>query len=41
MQEFVIWIDIASLFIETEDIYKDIVEDGERRFDTSSFELDR
>ena len=27
--------------VETEDIYKDIVEEVEKRFDTSSFELYR
>ena len=27
--------------IKTEDIYKDIVEDVETRFDTSNFEIDR
>ena len=27
--------------IKTDDIYKDIAEDIEKRFDTSSFEIDR
>ena len=27
--------------VKTNNIYKDIVEDNERRFDTSNFELDR
>ena len=27
--------------VKTDDIYKDIAEDIERRFDTSNFELDR
>ena len=27
--------------VKTDDIYKDIAEDVERRFDTSNFELDR
>ena len=29
------------VYIKTDDIYKDIVEDVETRFDTSNFELDR
>ena len=29
------------LYIKTNDIYKDIAEDVETRFDTSSYELDR
>ena len=29
------------LYIKTDDIYKDIAEDVENRFDTSSYELDR
>ena len=29
------------VFIETDDIYKDIAEDVETRFDTSNYELDR
>ena len=40
IQNFVIWIQIASLFMEKHDIYKDIEEDIETRFDTSNFELD-
>ena len=28
-------------FIKTDDIYKDVVEDVESRFDTSNYELDR
>ena len=29
------------VYIETNNIYKDIVEDVETRFDTSNYELDR
>ena len=29
------------LYIKTNDIYKDIAEDVEKRFDNSNFELDR
>ena len=29
------------VFIETDDIYKNIAEDVETRFDTSNYELDR
>ena len=29
------------VYIKTDDIYKDIVEDVETRFDTSDYELDR
>ena len=29
------------LYIKTNDIYKDIAEDAETRFDTSSYELER
>ena len=29
-----------TVYIKTEDIYKDIAEDVETRFDTSSYELD-
>ena len=37
------YIDTESFIfhVETEDIYKDIVEEVEKRFDTSSFELHR
>ena len=34
-------IDIFIVYIKTEDIYKDIAEDVETRFDTSNHELDR
>ena len=34
-------IDSFVVHVKTDDIYKDIVEDVEKRFDTSSFELDR
>ena len=33
--------DSFIVYIKTDDIYKDIVGDGERRFDTSNYELDR
>ena len=33
--------DSFVVHVKTDDIYKDIVEDVEKRFDTSSFELDR
>ena len=29
------------VYIETDDIYKDIAEDVEKRFDTSNYEIDR
>ena len=33
--------DSFIVYIKTNDIYKDIVEDVEARFDTSNYELDR
>ena len=33
--------DSFIVYIKTDDIYKDIGEDVETRFDTSSYELDR
>ena len=33
--------DSFSVHLKTDDIYKDIAEDIEKRFDTSSFEIDR
>ena len=33
--------DIFIVYIKTDDIYKDIVEDVETIFDTSNYELDR
>ena len=30
-----------TVYIKTDDIYKDIVEDVKTRFDTSTYELDR
>ena len=33
--------DIFIVDVKTEDIHKDTAEDGETRFDTSNFELDR
>ena len=33
--------DSFIVYIKTDNIYKDIVEDVETRFDTSSYELDR
>ena len=42
MQNFVMWIQTASLFMQKQMIfYKDIAEDVETRFDTSNFEIDR
>ena len=32
---------IIRAYIKTDDIYKDIAEDVEKRFDTSNYELDR
>ena len=32
---------ISMVYIKTDDIYKDIAEDVESRFDTSNYELDR
>ena len=41
-QNWVIWIQTVSIvYIKTDDIYKDIAEDVETRFDTSNYELDR
>ena len=37
-----IYTDISFIvYIKTDDIYKDIAEDVETRFDTSNYELDR
>ena len=33
--------DTFIVYIKTDDIYKDIAEDVETRFDTSNYELDR
>ena len=33
--------DSFIVFVKTDDIYKDISEDVETRFDTSNYELDR
>ena len=33
--------DSFIVYIKTDDIYKDIAEDGETRFDTLNYELDR
>ena len=35
------WKSSFNVFIKTYDIYKDIAEDVETRFDTSNYELDR
>ena len=32
---------VLIVYVKTEDIYKDIAEDVEARFDSSNFELDR
>ena len=41
-QNFVIWIQTCFiLYMKADDIYKDIAEDIETRFDTSNHELDR
>ena len=37
---FIVW-DSFIVYVKTEDIYKDIAEDVEARFDTSNFELCR
>ena len=39
-QNCVTWIQIAS-YIKTDDIYKDIAEDVETRFDNSNYKLQR
>ena len=36
-----IWYKSKIVYIKTDDIYKDIAEDFETRFDTSNYELDR
>ena len=42
MQNFVIWIQTASLFIVTTgDVYKGVTEDGKTKIDTSDFETER
>ena len=33
--------DSFSVYIKTDDVYKDVAEDVETRFDTSNYELDR
>ena len=33
--------DSFTLHLKTDDVYKDISEDVEKRFDTSNFEIDR
>ena len=33
--------DCFTVYIKTDDIYKDIVEDVEKRFDTSNYDLNR
>ena len=39
---YVIWIQPGFIvYIKTDDVYKDIKEDNETRFDTSNYELDR
>ena len=42
-QNCVTWIQTYSfiVYIKTDDIYKDIAENVETRFDTSNYELDR
>ena len=40
MQKFLIWIQTALLF-KTEDFYKDIANDVEKKFDTSNYEYNR
>ena len=42
-QNCVIWIQTMcfTVYIKTNDLYKDISEDAETRFDTSNYELDR
>ena len=40
-QDCVIWIQTVSLYTQKHDIYKDIAEDVETRFDTSNYRLDR
>ena len=40
-QDCVIWTQTVSLYTQKHDIYKDIAEDVETRFDTSNYRLDR
>ena len=40
MQRFIIWIQTVSFYTQKRDIYKDIAEDVETRFDTSNHELE-
>ena len=40
MSSFVIWTQTALLFIETDDIYKDIAEDIEKGFDAFHYQRD-
>ena len=42
MQNYVTWIQVVFFInIRTEDFYKDIANDVEKRFDTSNYELNR
>ena len=38
-QNYVLWIQTVSLYIKADDIYKDIAEDVETRFETLNYEL--
>ena len=40
MSSFVIWTQTVLLFIETDDIYKDIAEDIEKGFDAFHYQRD-
>ena len=41
MQNFVIWLEIVSMFMQKHDLYKDIAEDVGKRFNTCNFEIYR
>ena len=41
IENFFAWIQTASLFLQNRDMYKDIAEDVETRFETTNFEIDR
>ena len=42
MQNYTTWIQIVFfIYIKTEDIYEDIADDFEKRFDTSNYEVNR
>ena len=41
MQRYVLWMLIVVINIKIEDVYEHIADDVEKRFDTSSYEINR